>query len=40
MEFSSLFSHPDPPEFVRSGDTSTEPVDYPIFSDRPKADLS
>jgi hypothetical protein len=39
MEFSSLFSHPDAPEFVRSGDTSTEPVEHPVFSDRPQADL-
>jgi hypothetical protein len=40
MEFLSLFSHPDVPEFVRSGDASTEPVEHPVFSDRPRADLS
>jgi hypothetical protein len=39
MEFSNLFSHPDAPEFVRSFDASTEPVEHPVFSDRPQAHL-
>jgi hypothetical protein len=38
MEISDLFSHPDVPEFVLSGERSTGPADYPIFSDRPEKD--
>ena len=35
MEFSSLFSHPDVPEFVRSGDASAEPVEHPFSQTGP-----
>jgi hypothetical protein len=37
MDFLNLFSHPQEPEFVRPGDTSTEAVEHPTFSDRPDA---
>jgi hypothetical protein len=37
MDFSSLFSHPQEPEFISSGDTSTAAVEHPTFSDRPEA---
>jgi hypothetical protein len=35
MDNSSLFSHPDAPECVASGQASRKPVEYPKFSDRP-----
>lgn len=35
MDSSNLFSHPEAPEFVRSGEASTEPVEHPAFSDKP-----
>ena len=38
MESSDLFSHPYQPEAVPSGDRSTEPVQAPVFSDRPGND--
>lgn len=34
MDNSSLFSHPDAPEYVASDEASAQPVEYPIFSDR------
>jgi len=39
MDFLNLFSHPEEPEIVSSGDTSTGAVavEYPTFSDRPEA---
>jgi hypothetical protein len=40
MDNSNLFSHPDAPEFVPSGETSGKPVEYPMFSDRPEADAA
>jgi hypothetical protein len=38
MESSDLFSHPYQPEAVPTGDRSTEPVQAPVFSDRPGND--
>ncbi|ETB27154.1 hypothetical protein O971_17885 [Mycobacterium avium subsp. hominissuis 10-4249] len=35
MDQSNLFSHPEEPKYVASGETSTKPVEYPTFSDRP-----
>jgi hypothetical protein len=40
METSNLFSHPDAPEFDPPGESSTEPAEYPTFSDRPEADAA
>ena len=40
METSNLFSHPDAPESDSSGESSTEPAEYPTFSDRPEADTA
>jgi hypothetical protein len=37
MDSLNLFSHPQEPEIVSSGDTSTEAVEHPTFSDRPEA---
>jgi hypothetical protein len=37
MDNSNLFSHPDAPEYVASGEVSGKPVEYPTFSDRPDA---
>jgi hypothetical protein len=37
MDNSNLFSHPDAPEYVESGNAHGEPVEYPTFSDRPDA---
>jgi hypothetical protein len=36
MDFSNLFSHPQKPELISSGDTSTGAVEIPTFSDRPE----
>ena len=36
MDFFNLFSHPQQPELVSSGDTSAA-VEHPTFSDRPEA---
>ncbi|HWT47536.1 MAG TPA: hypothetical protein VN255_02760 [Mycobacterium sp.] len=38
MDNSNLFSHPDAPEYVASGEASRKAVEYPTFSDRPDAD--
>jgi hypothetical protein len=35
MDNSNLFSHPEAPEHVASGEVSQKPVEYPTFSDRP-----
>jgi hypothetical protein len=35
MDNVNLFSHPDAPEYVASGDAAEKPVEYPTFSDRP-----
>jgi hypothetical protein len=40
MDNSNLFSHPDAPEYVASGEASGKPVEYPMFSDRPDADAA
>jgi hypothetical protein len=37
MDNSNLFSHPDTPESVASGEASVKPVENPTFSDRPDA---
>jgi hypothetical protein len=37
MDFLNLFSHPQEPEIVSSGDNSTGTVEHPTFSDRPEA---
>jgi hypothetical protein len=37
MDNSNLFSHPDAPELIASGEASGKPVEYPTFSDRPDA---
>jgi hypothetical protein len=34
MDNSSLFSHPEAPEYVASCQGSGKPVEYPTFSDR------
>ena len=38
MESSGLFSHPHQPEAVPESERSTEPVQAPVFSDRPRDD--
>ena len=38
MESSGLFSHPHQPEVVPESERSTEPVQAPVFSDRPRND--
>jgi hypothetical protein len=38
MDPSELFSHPQQPEFVSSRDTSKEPAESPMFSDRPESE--
>lgn len=38
MNKSNLFSHPEAPTYVASGETSGKPVEHPTFSDRPDAD--
>ena len=41
MENSSLFSHPELPQKPKSsGETPTEPVEHPTFSDRPPTNAS
>lgn len=35
MDQSNLFSHPEAPKYVASGETSEKPVEHPTFSDRP-----
>ncbi len=35
MDTSNLFSHPNAPEHVASGEASGKPVEYPTFSDGP-----
>jgi hypothetical protein len=40
MKDLTLFSHPYVPEYVSSGETSTEPVEHPTFSDRADANSS
>jgi hypothetical protein len=35
MDNSNLFSHPDAPEYLVSGEAAEKPVDYPTFSGRP-----
>jgi hypothetical protein len=35
MDNSNLFSHPEAPEHVASGEVSQKPVEHPTFSDRP-----
>lgn len=37
MENLNLFSHPEAPEHVTSGEAAAKPVEYPTFSDRPGA---
>jgi hypothetical protein len=38
MTSSDLFSHPEEPEFIPNREHSTEPVQAPAFSDRPRKD--
>jgi hypothetical protein len=38
MNSSDLFSHPYEPEVVVDKERSTEPVEAPVFSDRPQND--
>lgn len=38
MDKSNLFSHPEAPEYVVSGEASGKPVENPVFSDRPNGD--
>ncbi len=40
MDNSNLFSHPDAPEYVASGEASRKPVEYPTFSDGPDGDAA
>jgi hypothetical protein len=37
MENTSLFSHPEVPQVIPSGESSKQPVENPTFSDRPDA---
>ena len=37
MDYFNLFSHPQEPEFVSSGDTASWTVEQPTFSDGPEA---
>lgn len=37
MDNLNLFSHPDAPEHVASGEAAKKPVENPTFSDRPGA---
>ena len=37
MDLSNLFSHPEEPEFISSGDAALGPVEHPTFSDRSDA---
>lgn len=38
MDQSNLFSHPEAPKYVASGEASAKAVEYPTFSDRPDAE--
>lgn len=38
MDNANLFSHPDAPEYVASGEASGKPVEYPTFSDQSGAE--
>ncbi|WP_343709419.1 hypothetical protein [Mycobacterium sp.] len=38
MDNSKLFSHPEAPEYIVSGEHSGKPVENPVFSDRPSGD--
>lgn len=38
MDQSNLFSHPEAPKYVASGETSAKPVENPTFSDRTDTD--
>lgn len=40
MDNSNLFSHPDAPEYVGSGENAGKPVEHPTFSDAPDADAA
>jgi hypothetical protein len=40
MDQSNLFSHPEVPRYVVSGETSAKPVEHPTFSDGPGTDGS
>jgi hypothetical protein len=40
MDNSNLFSHPNAPEYVASGNAHGEPVEYPTFLDRPDAEAA
>ncbi|WP_169926053.1 hypothetical protein [Mycobacterium arosiense] len=40
MDQSSLFSHPEAPKHVASGEASAKPVEHPTFSDRPDTEGS
>jgi hypothetical protein len=40
VDNSNLFSHPDAPEYVASGEASEKPVEYPTFSDRRDAEAA
>lgn len=37
MDSTNLFSHPEAPENVASGEALGKPVEHPTFSDRPDA---
>jgi hypothetical protein len=38
MDSSDLFSHPYEPEAIPDREAFTEPVEAPVFSDRPRKD--
>jgi hypothetical protein len=38
MDNSNLFSHPEAPEYVASGEACGKAVEYPAFSDRADAE--
>jgi hypothetical protein len=38
MESSDLFSHPHQPQAVPNPEALTDPVQAPVFSDRPRKD--
>jgi hypothetical protein len=40
MDYFNLFSHPQKPEFVSSGDNATRAVEQPTFSDGPEANAN
>lgn len=39
MDNADLFSHPEAPEYVASGEVCRKPVEYPTFSDRLEAEV-